>query len=752
MYNNSKQKSQKKLYPKILFSFTISITLTILLLSTVLYLSFQSIVLKTTTSFVKDNLTQVSYSGTLMNKTANSLLMQLNMDNDIRNMMYDYLPDIEQLTYDQNRLNSYVSVNPFIQSIYIYNRFNKTFYDSGINALSIHDFYDKEIIYILNNFQKYQILKPIPRVIKNNTTNSDTGIHTNVYTYVFYDKQLNTNHHELDKAIIININESFIKDMINAMSSDKRNEIYIVDNSGALLQTNTSVKMLSNINDRSFIRKIIKDPQAHGSFVETEGNKKSLVTFTSSSVLNWKFICVTPYEIVMDKVNYMKNKVIIICIILFTIGILASYLLARKINSPIKYMQNNLRTLQIEQQRNLIMQKQVFFKTLLQSGISSSIEKTIETLKQYETKIDPYDTYLVMVLKIDNYFEFCNKNNFSDRSLLKFAIMNISSEICEAHFKNENLDLDDDHVVIIVNASESSEHLQLLKDISTRIIESTQKYLSLSISVSVSSMSSSVSELNTKYTEALDASQYRVYSGSKSILMYQDIIEKHSKVFSYPIQKENKLIDALMLGNTEEVQSIFKEILDTTMDFSYKSFNLTLLRLTTAIHIAVDNFEKNSSYLIEYDFAKFILELNKLEYLDDISKHFFSLFDYIYKKLQEKKDTKYDELIIKIIEIINSRYSDSNLSMDSIADTMGISASYVGKLFKKFTSDTISDYIMKTRLEASKKLLASTDYSVDKITEKIGLSYSNYFYKIFKKTYGITPNEYKQNISQHKSD
>jgi hypothetical protein len=50
------------------------------------------------------------------------------------------------------------------------------------------------------------------------------------------------------------------------------------------------------------------------------------------------------------------------------------------------------------------------------------------------------------------------------------------------------------------------------------------------------------------------------------------------------------------------------------------------------LHIAVDNFEENSSYHINYDFSKFILELNKLEYMDNIRRHFSSLFEYIFKK------------------------------------------------------------------------------------------------------------------------
>ena len=490
---------------------------------------------------------------------------------------------------------------------------------------------------------------------------------------------------------------------------------------------------------------------SQGSFVDNVENRKSLISYTSSNVLDWKIICVTPYEIITDKINYMKSKVIIICCILFTLGILASYLLAKRLNSPINYMQHKLSSLQLEQRYNLILQKQIFLKSILQSGISSNMEITLETLKEFNVKVDPLEKHMVIILKIDHYFEFCNKFNSSDRSLFRFAIMNISSEICEAHFKNETLDLEDDHVVMIVNASDSIEDFKLVKEISTSIMEALLTYYSISLSVFISSVSQDLSELNTKYDEASEASQYRVYSGSNSILMFQDIMEKHSKSFSYPIQKENKLIEALMLGNIEGVQSIFNDILDTTINYPYKSFSLTLLRLTTAINIALDNFEKNSSYHIGYDFSKFLLDLNKLEYLDDICKHFYGLFEYTFEALLEKKDSKYDEMITKVIELINLNYSDKNLCLDSIAEKIGISPSYLGKLFKKFTSNTISDYIVQTRLEASKKLLASTDYSIDKVTETIGLSYSNYFYKIFKKTYGITPTEYKQKLLHQKN-
>ena len=227
-----------------------------------------------------------------MNKTAYSLLMQMNADSDIRDMLFNYMPEIEQLTLSQNSLSSFVSVNPFVQSIYVYNGFNDKIYDSGTTSWSHDNFYDKEILYILDNFQKYQVLTPITRVIRNNTLNSSSGIQSNVYTYVFFDTQLNKDSNRLDNAIVVNISESFIKDMINTMSSNKSNEIFIIDSTGILLQTNTSSKILSKITDRSYIQKIILSPDSQGSFVDSVDDRKSLVTFASSSVMDWKIICV----------------------------------------------------------------------------------------------------------------------------------------------------------------------------------------------------------------------------------------------------------------------------------------------------------------------------------------------------------------------------------------------------------------------------------------------------------------------------
>ena len=56
---------------------------------------------------------------------------------------------------------------------------------------------------------------------------------------------------------------------------------------------------------------------------------------------------------------------------------------------------------------------------------------------------------------------------------------------------------------------------------------------------------------------------------------------------------------------------------------------------------------------------------------------------------------------------------------------------------------SIIDYINKTRIENSKRLLLETDYHISVIAEKVGIADYNYFSRVFRKYEGISPTEYR---------
>jgi AraC-like DNA-binding protein len=93
-------------------------------------------------------------------------------------------------------------------------------------------------------------------------------------------------------------------------------------------------------------------------------------------------------------------------------------------------------------------------------------------------------------------------------------------------------------------------------------------------------------------------------------------------------------------------------------------------------------------------------------------------------------------------------YIDNHLAepigLDTICELVFMNKSYLSRLFKQETGETFSEYLMRRRVEKAKRLLRSSEKSVDEITESIGLESVNHFYRIFKRVTGTTPGAFRR--------
>ncbi len=94
-----------------------------------------------------------------------------------------------------------------------------------------------------------------------------------------------------------------------------------------------------------------------------------------------------------------------------------------------------------------------------------------------------------------------------------------------------------------------------------------------------------------------------------------------------------------------------------------------------------------------------------------------------------------------ILEHINERITTGQL-----ADAAGRNRSYLCSCFKEETGLSVNSYITKIKMDEAKRLLRFTDKSLCAIAEHLGYSSQSYFQNVFKKTFGVTPMEYR---SQH---
>jgi len=79
-----------------------------------------------------------------------------------------------------------------------------------------------------------------------------------------------------------------------------------------------------------------------------------------------------------------------------------------------------------------------------------------------------------------------------------------------------------------------------------------------------------------------------------------------------------------------------------------------------------------------------------------------------------------------------------------VARAVGISASYLSRVFKEISGTGFNDYLTAIRLEESKRLLSDTNLSIHDVAARVGYFDEKYYSKLFKKTFGIKPTEYRR--------
>ncbi|HHX60228.1 MAG TPA: response regulator [Epulopiscium sp.] len=109
------------------------------------------------------------------------------------------------------------------------------------------------------------------------------------------------------------------------------------------------------------------------------------------------------------------------------------------------------------------------------------------------------------------------------------------------------------------------------------------------------------------------------------------------------------------------------------------------------------------------------------------------------------KEEQSNSIIIKAKRYID-KYYYKGISLDDVSREVDISPYYFSKLFKEETGENFIYYLTTIRIEKAKQLLNNKALSVKEIGIEVGYSDPNYFSRIFKKSVGQTPTEYKERI------
>ena len=99
------------------------------------------------------------------------------------------------------------------------------------------------------------------------------------------------------------------------------------------------------------------------------------------------------------------------------------------------------------------------------------------------------------------------------------------------------------------------------------------------------------------------------------------------------------------------------------------------------------------------------------------------------------------------IELVNQ-----NLSLDVLGEVVHLHPAYLSKIFKEVTNMNLSAYITDIRMQKAAELLEQTELKVHEVMELIGYRKSQYFSRLFKERFGVTPVEYRRTVKKDLSN
>ena len=109
---------------------------------------------------------------------------------------------------------------------------------------------------------------------------------------------------------------------------------------------------------------------------------------------------------------------------------------------------------------------------------------------------------------------------------------------------------------------------------------------------------------------------------------------------------------------------------------------------------------------------------------------------------RQNSDMTVDDYVNYAVRFMESNYS--GIKVSDVADYIGINRTYLTAIFKKKMYMSPQEYLMQVRMTKSKELLRKTDVPIYVIAKEVGYDDQLAFSKMFKKKYGLSPEQYRK--------
>ncbi|AZN41328.1 response regulator transcription factor [Paenibacillus albus] len=356
------------------------------------------------------------------------------------------------------------------------------------------------------------------------------------------------------------------------------------------------------------------------------------------------------------------------------------------------------------------------------------------------------DAFVLMVVEIDQFARFAASHNEFDTRLCQFIVMNILKEIADGYSALDSVLLGAGFALFIFPGPvESNFRAQLTATIGEAMQEAIHRFMRpFPITVSIGAAFCDTSEqMPACYRSAVEALRLKFFTGLSSLNCKDASTPlRIEKEIAYPVETEKQVASCLKRGETDRGVALFEQFLDTIA----ASASSSVIRVMTAemlVHLLKEMREVKSLPVPAEFMLKFTEEIKSEETFSSLRLKAVEHFRFIMWTVAQ--DGKELSIVARGIEYMKIKLN-RDISLQEVAEYVGVSSSYFSVLFKQEKTCNFVDYLIRIRMERSLELLESTGNTIATIGEEVGYQNYRYFTKVFKEYHGFTPTQYREGI------
>lgn len=210
-------------------------------------------------------------------------------------------------------------------------------------------------------------------------------------------------------------------------------------------------------------------------------------------------------------------------------------------------------------------------------------------------------------------------------------------------------------------------------------------------------------------------------------------------------QEERRLLDAVSRGETQEAlrRNIYLdgEIGKLSSSWDEQTERTAIIGITLCTRAAIEGglLPTQAYQISDFYLQKLDLCSNNAQIIECRNQAVRTLTDAVREKQTKKKVSGYVE---QCCDYIGKHYREK-IYLNDLAEKMGITPTYLSRLFSQEMGVPLQEYIVQVRIERAKNLLAYSEAPISEIGDYVNFPSQSYFGRVFRKYTGLTPRQYR---------